>query len=513
MSLEPPFTPVSLLVSVSWPVGIKMGHRHPPPTSPHSRLSRAHSQRRRQRVQAEVAEERVEIDVYDIDDIRTGLRLGFKKSALFLSHLSAFLQRRFCEDENPIPADGTARLQFYYADEPIVGDVIPQGISELLYRVELDGDSPAIRLTWSVHVQLAPSQAARIESDIETGITVGSLRSAVADSIGASDAFRIVVSARGGLRPGLLQGNNWEVRRIEAWLCRSIFIDMVPAGNYVVFRGVNEEYLFHPHIDTDRSLDFSLLRHWLGKKLLTGVYHPRSSTRLVVDVDDARLTCEGRLLKKRSRVGLGQTVEFELTRGVHDRFTEAEAWLVPQSETCVVCGDEKRLSELPARITARCTHASVTCRDCAGQWIASSLETTAWDRLRCPDCSELLSFVDVRALAAPEAFRRYDDLATKATLAGTREFRWCMNARCGAGQMHAADCPKIRCHACKASFCSHHNMPWHSGETCQAYDRRTRRQRKSNVASEKTVRETTKACPQCHKNVYKYSGCDHITCE
>lgn len=455
----------------------------------------------------------MEIDVVDLDDIRPSIRLGIKKGALFLTHVLAFLQRRFRDDENPIPTDGTARVQFYYADEPLVGDVIPQGISSLLYRVELEGDGQAIRLAWSAHVQLAQSQAARIESEIEAGITVGSLRSIIAASIGASDAFRIVVSARGGLRPGLLQGNNWEARRIQAWLCRSIFIDVVLAGNYVIVRGVNEEYLFHPSIDTERSLDFRLLRHWLGKKLLTGVYHPRSSVRLVVDVDDARLTCEGQLLKKRSRVGLGQTVEFELTRSVQDRFTEAEAWLVPQNETCVVCGDEKRLSELPARITARCGHPSVTCRDCAGQWIASSLETTGWDRLRCPDCSELLNFEEVRALASPEAFRRYDDLATKAALAGTREFRWCLNTRCGAGQMHAADCPKIRCHACKASFCSHHNIPWHSGETCQAYDQRTRRQRKSDVASEKKVREITKACPQCHKDVYKYSGCDHITCE
>ena len=93
------------------------------------------------------------------------------------------------------------------------------------------------------------------------------------------------------------------------------------------------------------------------------------------------------------------------------------------------------------------------------------------------------------------------------------DFRWCLNPRCGAGQIHRAECPKVKCHACKASSCSRHDRPWHRGETCEAYDRRTRRQRKGDKASEKKVKEMTKSCPRCRKDVYKYSGCDHITCK
>lgn len=42
---------------------------------------------------------------------------------------------------------------------------------------------------------------------------------------------------------------------------------------------------------------------------------------------------------------------------------------------------------------------------------------------------------------------------------------------------------------------------------------RNRRQRRGERASEKKVKEITKPCPQCRRDVNKFSGCDHITCE
>jgi hypothetical protein len=92
-------------------------------------------------------------------------------------------------------------------------------------------------------------------------------------------------------------------------------------------------------------------------------------------------------------------------------------------------------------------------------------------------------------------------------------FRWCLNPRCDSGQIYPSECTKAKCHACRHYSCLRHDVPWHGGETCEEYDKRTRKQRKNDKLSEKHVKEITKPCPGCKKNVNKYSGCDHITCE
>jgi hypothetical protein len=306
---------------------------------------------------------------------------------------------------------------------------------------------------------------------------------------------------------------------------------VVPDHSYLVLKGVNEEYVYHPPPPASgRSINLLTLQNWLIGRILTGV-HRRPSSRMSVDTNDIMIYIRGKILSSRTRVLPGETIEFDLTRGVEDKFVEEEAWLVPLTETCVVCSDDKRVSEMPRRITRSCEHPINTCKTCVGQWIKSSMDTLAWDRLKCPDCPQLLRYDDVRAFASPETFKRsvcplsrfevyitltvyrYDNLAMKAAVTDIRNFKWCLNPRCNSGQIHRTNCSKVKCHACKAASCAHHDLPWHSGETCEQYDKRTRRQRKGDKASEKKIKEITKACPQCQRDVHKYSGCDHITCK
>ncbi|KAK8049573.1 hypothetical protein PG994_011303 [Apiospora phragmitis] len=435
-----------------------------------------HHQPREPPVKREDVSTLSEMKLVDLDRLRPDIKIGIPPNVSRLSKISAFLHRKYRDDVYSIADD--ASISFYHGGHVLRDDMIPRAIFALYYRVTRSGASRSLRLLWSERLEFHPPEVDELMDGIEAGIT----------------------------------GNNWEARRAHTWLCQTLFIDLVAERNYVVMKGVNEEYIFHP-FSCARSVGSRTLRTWLHERILTNVRHPKSSEGRRPDLEDISISLEGKPLGRHSRVSLGSTVEFQLATTAHHHFVQEEGWLVPESETCIVCSDEKRVSEFPARIAKTCGHQPATCRDCIGQWIASSMESVSWDRLKCPECSGLLSFEDVRAFADPETFERYDSLATKAALGSIRDFRWCLNPRCSAGQIHKADCPRVKCHACKASSCSHHNLPWHRGETCEAYDRRTRRRRKSDKASEKRVKEMTRSCPRCHKDVYKYSGCDHITCK
>ncbi|ORY60166.1 uncharacterized protein BCR38DRAFT_55222 [Pseudomassariella vexata] len=459
-------------------------------------------------------EKRIEIDLLDLDGLREKMKIGIRPTSQ-LDHVATFLRRRYHGDryENSISKD--ARIAFYWMEKHLTGPEIPTGLSLLRYRVlSSSQDDESLQITWNSRLDLEPEQLEQIEEDILEGKTVANLRRSIAAHLGVEDPNRVVISACGGLRPGVLQGSHWEAKSIETWLCRHLYIGLESPGNYVILHGLNQEYVYHPPPGSrsSRFLDIQMLKTWLRGEVITNV-HQRSSSQIEVDEDDIRLLSKGKWLTKRSRIGLGAMVDFELSHSVEGRFLEEEAWLVPSTETCIVCSEDKRASEMPRRVTEACEHEAQTCKDCVSQWIVSSLDTVTWDRLRCPECPKLLRFEDVRQFASPEVFDRYDILATKAVVTEFRDFRWCLNPRCGSGQIHRDSCPRVKCHACKASSCSYHNVPWHSKETCEAYDRRTKKQRKNDKASEKRVKEITKSCPKCRRDVHKYSGCDHITCE
>lgn len=353
-------------------------------------------------------EKRVEIELVDLDDLRDPITIGTRKTS-HLGHVTAFLKRRYFDDEDDEPISSNSQIVYYWMDKRLEEGVIPSGISRLHYRVLESDDAEedhTIQVIWSSKVQLDDNQLREVHCGIEKGDTVGDIRRTLASMLHIPDSNRMVISARGGLRPGLLQGNNWQMSKIESWLCRKIWLDVAPLGNYILLRGVNEEYVYHPPlIDDDHSVEVRTLRNWLISRIITNV-HRRSSSCLKIDTDDVTLLVKGRVLYRRWYVSLGQTVNFELLREAADGFIAEEAWLVPETESCAVCGDDKRVSEMPTCITKSCEHDPNTCKDCVSQWITSSMDTLAWDRLKCPECPQLLDFDHVKAFASEEVFER-----------------------------------------------------------------------------------------------------------
>ncbi|KAK1769404.1 hypothetical protein QBC33DRAFT_423841, partial [Phialemonium atrogriseum] len=348
---------------------------------------------------------------------------------------------------------------------------------------------------------------------IEAGDTVAQLRRKVADHVGVEDHNRIIIIARDGMRPGLLQGDAWEVRQVRSWLCRWLSIDVGRRNGYVILEGLRRQYIYHPEPSyLQKGIDLKRLKQWMQQRLFACVGRLGQRSDLNLRWTDIALVRNGSRLSSLSPVAWGATYSFELADDVAEALAADESWLLPATETCAVCSDDKRLTELPVRMTAACEHKPATCKDCVLQWIHSSLETSSWDRLRCPECPQLMKFADVRRYASAADFSRYDALATRAALRDIPNFRWCLSTNCESGQIHDPSCAKFKCAACKSKHCVTHDVPWHSGETCGEYDGRNRRRAAEDRASEETIRTTSRKCPECAKDVHKWEGCNHITC-
>lgn len=459
---------------------------------------------------------KVQVQLKPLDDRYLTLTLTVS-NGLPVSKLESHIRDRYSERDRPIV--GPAIFQFYntVGQELTPNDEITPETPALWYRVArslgtLEGWKFSL---WedSSDGALDNSLAREMVEAINAGATVGQIREKVAEHMGIQDANRVILVARDGLRRGSLQGNGWELRRVKTWLCRWISIDINPRNGYVVFRGLRREYLYHPKPECI-SMDLKSLLEYMGSRLFRGV-HQHGKGKSAVPYEHAKLSVDGKPVPARKLVRWGATYEFELSDDAAETFSLEESWLLPATETCSTCIEDKTISEMPIKVTARCDHQPTVCRDCMKQWLQSGVEAGRWDNLKCPDCSELLEHHDVKRNASKETFDRYDNLMVRAALKDLAEFRFCLSPTCDSGQMHhsESDCPEFQCVACASRQCVAHNIPWHEGETCAEYDRRNLQRRKDEEASEREVSRTSKTCPQCKKLVHKYMGCNHITCE
>ncbi|KAI1799705.1 hypothetical protein F4811DRAFT_76711 [Daldinia bambusicola] len=506
------------MFSQGWPFAFMSSHAGP---SQHHSDGRAHRPRRRDPLQ-----EGRKINLVDIDDIfteRNPVKIAVKESWT-VRHVAKSLRKQFPEGAPEIPDDAEVH---FFSDNKRLDEIdrIPQDNGLLLYRVLRNGDDGSFRIVWrGNNIKLRKLQREEIAREFTTAKSVGSIRQSVANLLRdtnkakeylVQNANQIVLETEGGLKQRPLEGNSWEARKVTTWLCRYIVISMKPADGYYVLRGFNEEYVCHkPCVNNRGYVDSLKLKSWLKNEILSAVYSDNKLRRRHINMEDIKLTYNGKTITRTNHIRPGATIDFEVPRSIEDKFIRAESWLVPPTETCVICCEEKRVSEMPNRrkVTAACEHDAATCKGCLGRWIGSSLERTTWDHLQCPECSELLKYEDVRAFAPREILERYDMLATKALLASIPEFMWCLYLGCESGQINAAGCAKAKCQECKRSLCVRHKVPWHKGETCDEYEKRTRRLRKNEEASERQIKETTKPCPGCQRNIDKFTGCDHVTC-
>lgn len=489
------------------------GHQtHLPPHYRDGSPSKHRAKRRDRYREEDRSKEPVKITLQDLDHLHGPYYLLVKRG-IEVVRLKKWVKER-CRISDRLPSDSVGVRFFADARELSSHDFV--GSHPLVwFRLVTPRDKDTWRFTDlrdGTDGRLDAAFADQMTRCIESGSTVGQLRRLIAKHMGIRDSHRVILVARDGVRVGSLQGDMWEVRQARSWFCRWISIDVSSPRSYVILDGPWGQYLFHPSKESHSSgVVAKDVKIWLEMCLLKNVDLLHNS-KLRVKWSLITLTSSAGRLSDDAAVNPGDKVGFELPWYLEDVLAAEESWLLQSSETCTVCTDNKKPTELPVQIACACKHKPTTCRECLGQWIHSSLDSLTWDRLKCPECPELLKFNDVRRYAPKHDFDRYDTLATRAALRSIPNFRWCLSTSCESGQIHDPACRKFKCAACKVKHCVYHDMPWHSGETCEQYDHRNRRRRKDEKASEEMIKRTTKVCPDCTKSVHKWTGCNHITC-
>ena len=145
-----------------------------------------------------------------------------------------------------------------------------------------------------------------------------------------------------------------------------------------------------------------------------------------------------------------------------------------QAETptsCIICVEDfSNNVTRPAWISQACAHQPSVCSACIAKSIKSDLETRIWDQIRCPECQISLIYEDIKRLADPATFERYERLSFRAAVGSDQNFVWCQE--CDYGQLHDKGAlePIVRCLNCGFRSCFVHSGPWHSGFTCDEYN-------------------------------------------
>lgn len=101
---------------------------------------------------------------------------------------------------------------------------------------------------------------------------------------------------------------------------------------------------------------------------------------------------------------------------------------------CATCGRTLSTSSYPKYITETCEHSVTTCKACLKTWFAAQLDTTTYDKISCPECSEIFQNADVEKHAAKGVFERFDELERRGIAETVPGWKWCLSPHCRAGK-------------------------------------------------------------------------------
>jgi hypothetical protein len=208
------------------------------------------------------------------------------------------------------------------------------------------------------------------------------------------------------------------------------------------------------------------------------------------------------------------SIFFDLNASLVDRIH-----LRPTRE-CTVCIIEQSLDQFEERYSDQCQHFErFVCNTCVYKNTKSALEDMQSTEVVCPEsgCQAVFGYNEVYQVLVKSnnrtLFEFYDRQLTYQRLEQMSEFSWCPYPGCGSGQLNERNTlaqSRVSCIKCKRMICSFHRTKWHTGMTCDEYDR-------SNLTDDNRTKQWlkkySKQCPQCKSSIQKIGGCDHMSCK
>ena len=96
-----------------------------------------------------------------------------------------------------------------------------------------------------------------------------------------------------------------------------------------------------------------------------------------------------------------------LHRGLSDQLYRLLTLVVIERERdCTVCGEKKRSVRFPEFISRRCSHSVRVCKTCIRNWTAAQLDSVGWNRIRCPECPEIIEKDELKEHASRDTYER-----------------------------------------------------------------------------------------------------------
>ena len=267
--------------------------------------------------------------------------------------------------------------------------------------------SPQVATTTSTHSGSGEEHVATLplpRANSQELTTVAEVRRTYARRRGIEDANAIIIRLIGGLRPGPVEGDDWQLRKVAAWDPDDMIATILLQPSYIVLRGYGKEYLYQVSCHGEDGISVGGLKWWLRNRIIRCV-HLTMNTRISVDIADILLSLDDvPLSRDTSVVKWTSKIEFTLSPAVEAAFTMEERWLCPSFD-CFLC-QETICSRAPT-VSANCNHEPKVCAPCVRRWVSTCLVKDGWNRARCPECSVSLAYHEIKAHAPEDDFERY----------------------------------------------------------------------------------------------------------
>jgi hypothetical protein len=134
-----------------------------------------------------------------------------------------------------------------------------------------------------------------------------------------------------------------------------------------------------------------------------------ASIPILVDIVERNIRAVSRAnsLLVRDKKAIEREEKIIRYRGLSDQLYRLQILVIVEREyPCNVCGEKKKSSRFPKLITRRCTHPIKICKFCTRNWTTAQLESSGWNRIRCPECPELIEKDEMRDLSTTETYDR-----------------------------------------------------------------------------------------------------------
>lgn len=160
----------------------------------------------------------------------------------------------------------------------------------------------------------------------------------------------------------------------------------------------------------------------------------------------------------------------------------------------------------------QCSHSF--CCECTTNHIMTKVQDGE-KRVTCPalNCKAMLNPEACRLIIPEYALVQWDTLQCLSLIPESSKL-YCPFSDCSAMLVDDSGLvtAKVKCIACKRSFCTECRFPWHKKLTCEEFQN-AKETEKDDLKLEKLAKKKKwQQCPKCKVYVEKTQGCLHITC-